>query len=139
MKPTTSEIADLFWSQCWQLTVLILVVALQGATVCRRRPQLLHVLWVIVFVKSLTLPLWSSPTSVFSWLEPREAVAVVDYGYLAPAPSPFKVNAPNQLSIQPAGLETDPESRFFSTQRLIPLLIGIWMCWVAMAKSLART
>ncbi len=85
----TGEIAQLFWSQFWQLTSLIACVGLMGATVLRNRPHLVHVLWVIVFVKSLTVPLWSSPIGIFSRLQPRETIQVPPNSlYWTPAPSP---------------------------------------------------
>lgn len=64
------EWADLFWSQLWQVTALIVVVGALGATVLRRRAHLMYVLWLIVFLKSLTLPVWTSPVGVFSWVQP---------------------------------------------------------------------
>lgn len=122
-----SEIADLFWTQCWQLTALIVLVALLGMTIGRRRPHLLYVLWVIVFVKSLTLPLWSSPTSVFSWLEPRRTPTVIDFGYLAPAPSPFAIEASDQpASASATAVIAAAPTRPWSLYDLIPVAIGIW-------------
>jgi bla regulator protein BlaR1 len=33
----------------------------------RQRPHLAHTLWMVVILKCLTPPLWSSPTGIFSW------------------------------------------------------------------------
>src|SRR5260221_5035822 len=58
---------DLAWTQAWQLAALTIVVALVVKLGCRRRPQLAYLLWMLVIVKSLTPPLWSSPAGMFSW------------------------------------------------------------------------
>ncbi|MEX2121988.1 MAG: M56 family metallopeptidase [Pirellulales bacterium] len=42
---------------------------------CKRRPHLAYVLWMVVLVKCLAPPLWSSPTGVFSWAAPGLATA----------------------------------------------------------------
>lgn len=61
---------QLAWTQVWQLTVLAVVVSVAAAWLGRRRPHLAHLLWLLVVVKSLTPPLWSSPGGVFCWLTP---------------------------------------------------------------------
>ena len=63
------ELVSLIWAQFWQLTVLILVVGAVTHTLCRRRPHLAHLLWMLVLVKCLTPPVWSSPLGVFSWAQ----------------------------------------------------------------------
>jgi beta-lactamase regulating signal transducer with metallopeptidase domain len=57
------------WSQIWQVTAIILIVGAIVRVLCKRRPHLAHILWILVVLKCLTPPLWSSPTSVFSWLQ----------------------------------------------------------------------
>jgi len=138
MRLTTSEIADLFWSQCWQLTVLIVFVAFLGATLLRRRSHLLHLLWVIVFLKSLTLPLWSSPTGVFSWLQTSNSVADrFDYGYITPAPSPRVAAPPEQGSRLAGEWDSKPTGPPVSTLNLVGLAIGIWAVGVLLLLSWA--
>jgi len=61
------ELLRLAWAQLWQVTVLVVAVGLAAHLFCRRRPHLAYVLWLLVIVKSLTPPLLSSPTGVFSW------------------------------------------------------------------------
>ena len=59
------------WSQIWQVTAVIVIVGAIVRVLCKRRPHLAHVLWMLVILKCLTPPLWSSPTSLFSWLQAR--------------------------------------------------------------------
>jgi beta-lactamase regulating signal transducer with metallopeptidase domain/thiol-disulfide isomerase/thioredoxin/protocatechuate 3,4-dioxygenase beta subunit len=77
MSPISEAIVRLAWIQLWQVTLLAGLVALLVRLGCRNRPHLAYVLWLVVLVKCLTPPVWSSPTSVFSWAqaEPLAAVA----------------------------------------------------------------
>ncbi len=82
-----AELTGPAWSQLWQVSVMILAVALATRLFCRKRPHLAYVLWLLVIVKCLTPPVWSSPTGVFSWtMARRAATAVVE------AP---RIDAPN--------------------------------------------
>jgi beta-lactamase regulating signal transducer with metallopeptidase domain len=67
MNTSMSRLAELAWSQFWQICAVALVVGLVARLFCRRRPHLAYLLWMIVIVKCLTPPLWSSPIGVFSW------------------------------------------------------------------------
>jgi beta-lactamase regulating signal transducer with metallopeptidase domain len=73
------ELLGLAWSQTWQLTALIVAVAGIAHWQGGRRPHLVHVLWLVVFVKCLTPPVVASPAGVFchmrSWFAPREIAA----------------------------------------------------------------
>ncbi len=71
-----TPLSQLAWRQLWQVTAVALGVGLLVKTSCRHRPHLAHVLWLVVLVKCLTPPLWSSSTSVFSWAT-RNAVRSV--------------------------------------------------------------
>ena len=67
---------NLAWSQLWQVTVLALAVGASVRLLCHQRPHLAYLLWMLVVVKSLVPPIWSSPTGVFSWARPWAEVAV---------------------------------------------------------------
>ena len=67
MTPFSPSLGPLVWTQLWQVTAVAAVVGLVVRLCCRQRPHLAYVLWLVVLVKSLTPPLWSSPTSLFSW------------------------------------------------------------------------
>ena len=78
MNETLNELAELLMAQCWQLTALIAITGLLGVTILKKRAHLMHVLWVIVILKSLTLPVWSSPVGVFSWIQSGIAESIDD-------------------------------------------------------------
>ncbi len=60
--------------QLFHVTVLIVVVGLLTRLVCCRRPHLAHLLWMVVILKCVTPPLWSSPTGAFSWAQVQVGV-----------------------------------------------------------------
>lgn len=59
--------SQLAWPMFWQLSLVIVCVALATRICCRNRPHLAYILWMLVLVKALAPPIVSSPTSVFSW------------------------------------------------------------------------
>ncbi len=65
-------------AQTWQVTLLIVAVAAINRWVGKSRPHLAHALWLVVLVKSVTPPIWSSPSGLFCWLQPtRETIREV--------------------------------------------------------------
>jgi beta-lactamase regulating signal transducer with metallopeptidase domain len=100
------EALRLIWAQTWQLTLLIAVVALIVRFTSRRRPFLAHALWLVVLMKCVTPPLWSSPGGVFCWLETafRPAAQVANLtGQPLAAPMGIGFDTPN------AALEGRPD------------------------------
>lgn len=87
MIPVEHELLSIAISQAWQVAVLAFVVALAVRQFARNRPHLAHVLWLLVLVKCLTPPLWSSPTGIFSWAE--------------------RALPPSRLRVEPARLSTE--------------------------------
>lgn len=67
METPLDSLAGLAWTQLWQVTAVALVVGALAWLVGRHRPHLAYLLWLLVLVKCLTPPLWSSPLGVFSW------------------------------------------------------------------------
>lgn len=133
----TSEIFGLWISLCWQLTLLIIMASILGMTCLRNRPHLMNVLWIIVFVKALTIPLWSSPTSLFSWIEPRYSQGLMELGYLSPAPSPVVEHPDSALHV---ATYRSVDSASMSTERVpgfTTVLVGIWAAGVLLLLSLA--
>lgn len=63
------ELVELAWTQAWQLAVLILIVWTAVRWIAKDRPHLAHALWLVVLLKCVTPPIWSSPAGVFSWLQ----------------------------------------------------------------------
>ena len=69
MIPTGDELARAAWTQAWQVTVLIVVVALSTRLLARNRPHLAHALWLVVLLKCVTPPVWSSASGAFCWVQ----------------------------------------------------------------------
>ena len=69
MSFSSDELAQIAWSQIWQVTIVIVVVAGLAKLLGKHRPHLSYLLWMLVVLKCLTPPVWSSPTSVFSWAQ----------------------------------------------------------------------
>ena len=78
MNLPTDELIGLAWPQLWQVTALLAIVAVATRLVCRRRPHLAYVLWMLVILKCLTPPLWSSPTGLFSWAQLRRTAPTAE-------------------------------------------------------------
>ncbi len=58
-------------AQSWQLIIVTCFVCLiTRFSPIGRSPFVAHLLWAIVLVKAITPPIWSSPLSLFNWLEP---------------------------------------------------------------------
>ncbi len=72
------------FAQAWQVTTLIVFVLVLTRLVARNRPHLAYVLWLVVLLKCVTPPLWSSPTGAYTWMQSQfvEADPVVTTGHL---------------------------------------------------------
>ncbi len=68
---------ELAWTQLWQVTAVSVAVGLFTWICCRHRPHLAYLLWLVVLLKCVTPPLFSSPTSLFSWAA-RESAAPLE-------------------------------------------------------------
>jgi beta-lactamase regulating signal transducer with metallopeptidase domain/outer membrane translocation and assembly module TamA len=79
MAPIT--IGPIFIAQACQLTALVVAVAVASRLMARNRPHLAHALWLVVLLKCVTPPVWSSPTGIFCWLRstPAESAPVVEH------------------------------------------------------------
>lgn len=63
------EWSYLIWQQVWQCTLLVLVVWLICRLVRIRRAHLTYLLWLVVLLKFVTPPLWSSSSGLFCWMQ----------------------------------------------------------------------
>ncbi|QDT30192.1 Regulatory protein BlaR1 [Gimesia panareensis] len=63
------EWSYLIWQQVWQCTLLALVVWLICRLVRIRRAHLTYLLWLVVLLKFVTPPLWSSSSGLFCWMQ----------------------------------------------------------------------
>jgi len=106
----TDAVIELAWTQAWQVAAVAVLIAVVTAIFCRHRPHLAYLLWMLVLVKAVTPPLWSSPTGAFSWAL-AESVRVV-----SPAAAPLTPPAPSPPAIEfsesdrPAQVPADPMS-----------------------------
>ena len=66
-----NELIELLVGQLWQVTILAVVVGWLTRTVLRNHPEWSYQLWLVVMVKCVTPPIWSSHCGVFSWLFQR--------------------------------------------------------------------
>ena len=120
MSLPANELARLAWSQLWQVTVLVMIVGALVRVACRRRPHLAYLLWMLVVVKCLTPPLWSSPAGVFSWAQRKVADATPTRasgprGLPSPAPpaAPARLTSPQHATL--SSEEASRASRAVST------------------------
>jgi beta-lactamase regulating signal transducer with metallopeptidase domain len=109
-----TDYAAVAWTQAWQVTALIAAVAVVTRWAASRRPQLAFLLWMIVFVKCVTPPLWSSSSGVFCWLQPR------DGSHLATAATPNLEASPRLAAM----VANDDRTRGSSV-----LHVGASSCW----------
>lgn len=65
----SSWLLSLMLSHVWQVSVLLLLVALLDRLFSQRWPQLVALLWISVFIKGLVPPIWASSSGFFSWVE----------------------------------------------------------------------
>ena len=70
------SLMDSAWRECRQVTLLVAIVWLVVKIAGHNRPHFASVLWLLVLLKCVTLPIWSSPSGIFCWLQrPRELVS----------------------------------------------------------------
>jgi beta-lactamase regulating signal transducer with metallopeptidase domain len=81
-----NELPFLLWTQLWQVTVVAAVVFAASKALASDRPHLAHALWVLVMLKCITPPVFSSQLSAFSWLT-AEPIAVASFIEGAAIPS----------------------------------------------------
>ena len=67
MTPDFAGFAQLALTQLWQVTIVAVGAGAVVKLCCRNRPRLAYALWMLVILKSIVPPCWSSPTGLFSW------------------------------------------------------------------------
>lgn len=60
---------QLVWQQFWQCSLLVLAVYLICKSIRFRRSHLTFLLWLIVLLKFMTPPIWSSSSGLFCWVQ----------------------------------------------------------------------
>lgn len=128
----TTDVTQLLFTQLWQVTLLIVAVAGVNRWLSNSRPHLAHLLWLVVLVKCLTPPLWSSSGGMFCWLQPglTADVSVPAEGMgIVLAPASFEPSAvgttgpPTDVSVSSILVEPiESESRAASSSQIdVPL------------------
>ena len=103
------DLARMALEQAWQLTALVIVAWLTVRIVAHNRPHLAYMLWLVVLLKAVTPPMWSSPTSVYSWIQASRSH---DVQHVRASPETIHDQHPSIVSRQiPAPYERAPESK----------------------------
>ena len=99
-----NQISSLLWTQVWQVTAVAILVLIAVKLFAKDKPHLAHVLWAIVLIKCITPPIFSSPTSPFSWwaadrstakvVQPIDAELIGEIETVAESPNTATLNAP---------------------------------------------
>tara|TARA_R110002095_G_scaffold33315_1_gene32079 strand:+ start:257 stop:2719 length:2463 start_codon:yes stop_codon:yes gene_type:complete len=69
MPQIDTTFVQLVWQQFWQCSLLVLAVYLICKLFRFRRSHLTFILWLIVLLKFLTPPVWSSSSGLFCWVQ----------------------------------------------------------------------
>ena len=142
-----SSFLQMAWGQLWQVTLLVLAVAVLVRLVARNRPHLAYVLWLVVLVKCVTPPLFASPSGVFCWLQPWHVTTVsqcsldveVPPGDLADSPP---VDALSETQERPVASAVPAASDMARTStswlRQVPaVLLATWFLGAAVSLGLS--
>jgi beta-lactamase regulating signal transducer with metallopeptidase domain len=129
-----SNFAALMWVQSWQLAALVGGVLLASRLIARDRPHLAHALWLVVLLKCVTPPLWSSPSGVFCWLQPSHAAAactadVDNWNSPAPLISPERDSLEVVVALRPRPQDSARES----TTNTATAAEFAWLDWLMFA------
>jgi hypothetical protein len=149
MEIRLDALASLAWSQLVQVTAVALMAGLLARLVGRKRPHLAYVLWLLVIVKCVSPPVWSSPIGVFSWVgwpvadaksheSPTESTTLLSSPEITPLPSfaALPVEAlPGSIASEPerlpamvsAGVSGRPLESGWQTFPLSTVLAVVWL------------
>ncbi len=70
--------AEILLLHLWQVTAVIGAVALLNGTLLKKRRHLSYMLWILVLLKCVTPPFWSSSVGLFSWAGHESMVVTAD-------------------------------------------------------------
>ena len=106
----SDDLLQLAWTQAWQVAVVAIGVAVVVKLTCHRRPHLAYLLWMLVIIKAITPPVWSSPTGAFSWAT-AHPIAAQHSPAARPSPSqtPSSLPLPSLPVIAPAEHSPTPQ------------------------------
>ncbi|TWT56856.1 Regulatory protein BlaR1 [Thalassoglobus neptunius] len=102
----SDRVIELLWTQLWQITLLIPVAILTVRTLTKHASHFSYAILLLILIKTVTPPLWSSPTGVFSWVTAsRQTTASTSPE--SPSPTPATPAAETPFTEK---LSEDPES-----------------------------
>jgi beta-lactamase regulating signal transducer with metallopeptidase domain/Leucine-rich repeat (LRR) protein len=109
-----------------------IAVAIVVKLTCRRRPHLAYLLWMLVIVKAITPPVWSSPTGAFSWARAETVAAQTIAAREVPGHS-FKRPQPELAAMEPRAAEVSANSPTVTSsaplapETPLPFTAGTWI------------
>ena len=138
----SQDLFPLLVTQIWQVAVLAIAVWIVVRIFATDRPHLAHGLWLLVLIKCITPPIWSSPTSPFSWVvsQPSVGEEAADPLFEGPYQSTVssvvvQVNRRRSPKFDSGGVADMPQPSASSTEPLSKLsvpLVSVWF-WVGSA------
>lgn len=132
MTPEIAGVAGLAWNQLWQVTVVALVVGALARLADSKFAHLGYLLWMLIIVKCLAPPIWSSPTGVFSWAATRATVpaSATKTGTESHAALADARNAESASSYpyEPAVPDSEPGSR--RLEQTVQWTTGLEIVWL---------
>jgi len=151
MNLANSDLLDIAWAQCWQISLLIVSVLLIIRLIARNRPHLAHVLWLLVLVKCITPPILTSPAGVFCWLQPTQELETAsvgddvsieigeigEIGELGTLPAIGSAVDLDSSSLAAQTLIGEPSVTYNILDRVIWSLFSVWMLGAAIAAFVA--
>lgn len=146
MTDLLGTVGEVLWLHSWQVSIVVAIVAVLCGTALRHRRHLGYALWMLVLLKCLTPPLWSSPVGLFSLAGQEQRIVDaqteqpvgyefqtmkhVDRNWSIPerpidesAKAAPRIPANAEAIQSPARIETDSAARLSVTQ----ILGGAWL------------
>ncbi len=130
-----SGIESLIIDQLWQVTAVILVIGLLTHFFFRRHSHLAYAMWLVILLKCIMPPIWSSPTGVFSWIGAETAtIRSTETSRVLPAGNTALTSSLPALSVnfddiaEPSQFTSAPPARTITVRQVLCL---VWFCGAA--------
>ncbi len=141
---TESSFSSLMWVQSLQICAVFAMAWLGSRLLRKRSPHIAHILWLVVLLKCVTPPLWSSSTGVFCWLRNvGTSEAKVTSVVVAPE---AKHTADETVLLKPTAAETQhlPDLKPLPSHDAVPQPVFIpetrskrgWSTWLLFAWAI---
>lgn len=132
--------ADLFWRQFWQITCLIPVAVVLVRYVLRQAPHFCYGLLLIVLVKLVFPPIWTSPTGVLwgSSQPSRDAHRSEEVALQRSDQLEQSISEPvfaGRIAVSPQQEKLNPQGE---SATLTPRAAEFWAQWIPDSRDLQR-